>query len=150
MGIPRNKMEITAAKLTRGLILTYGLVDGRGLAIDQYPARYCVSLADKWNVSFGSRASRTDYELTPRLIEITAPWDSEAGSYRTPRKIYVPGEPWRIGEKGEISARACVGEPEDKSGNADIPLCAAQPCTFTEATRSKEVNALLKFGRDSG
>jgi hypothetical protein len=34
--------------------------------------------------------------------------------------------------------------------NAEIPQCAAPPCTYTEASRPKEVKALLKFGRDSG
>jgi hypothetical protein len=33
--------------------------------------------------------------------------------------------------------------------NAKIPQCAPPPSTFTEATRPKEVKALLKFGRDS-
>jgi hypothetical protein len=33
--------------------------------------------------------------------------------------------------------------------NANIPQCAAPPCTFTEASRAKEIRALLKSGRDS-
>jgi hypothetical protein len=72
--------------------------------------------------------------------------------YRQPWRIYLSGEPWRVAETGEISVRALAEEPVDKSGremNAKIPECAAPSCTFTEASRPKEVKALLNFGRDS-
>jgi hypothetical protein len=52
----------------------------------------------------------------------------------------------------EISVRALAAEPDDKSGcemNSEIPLCAAPPCTFTEAKRPREVKASFKVGRDS-
>jgi hypothetical protein len=151
-GIPREEMEITVVKSGRGMILTYGWRDGKGLAIEQYPARYSVSLVGGWRVSFGAKISPTDYELTQRLIFITEPWQDATKNYRQPWRVYLSGEPWRIAKPGEISVRALAEEPEDKSGremNAETPLCAAPPCTFTEATRPKEVKAMLKFGRDS-
>jgi hypothetical protein len=143
-------MEITTSKQGRGLVLTYGWKDGKGLAIASYPARYSATLAGRWLVVFGFKVSPTDYELTQRLINITEPWDGK--NYKQPWGIYLSGEPWRVRETGEISVRVCPAEPEDKSGreaNAEIPQSAAQPCTYIEATRPKEVKALLKFGRDS-
>jgi hypothetical protein len=71
-----GNMEIAVVKSGRGLVLTYGWLAGKGLAIEQYQARYCVALADGWRISFGSQASPTDYELTQWMINITAPWNA--------------------------------------------------------------------------
>jgi hypothetical protein len=62
--------------------LTYDRRKSKGLAIEQYPARYSVSLVGGWKVTFGFKISPTDYELTQRLTFITAPWDAAAKSYR--------------------------------------------------------------------
>jgi hypothetical protein len=42
-----------------------------------------------------------------------------------------------------------TGTWDDENTTPKIPLCAMLQPTFTEATREKEIHALLKFGRDS-
>jgi hypothetical protein len=153
-GMDRAKMNITVAKLGNGAVVTYGL---KGLAIQAmflYPATCSVELVGGWFVSFGTRMSPTDHEITQYLINITAPWGEAAKTYRRPWQIFLTAQQSRAGDHGEIVAQA-LNEPAEfqalntNEKNARIPWNAALPRTFTEATRPKEIKALLKFGRDS-
>jgi hypothetical protein len=59
---------------------------------------------------------------------------------------------WRDSETGEISVMATQTYPEGidpSSANADIPRNAVQSPCFTTTTRRKEMERILKFGRDS-
>jgi hypothetical protein len=63
----------------------------------------------------------------------------------------LTAHPWRIGELGEVCATA---SPDTTGWSAsemapEIPSCAAALPTFVEATRDKEVQAMLKCGRDN-
>jgi hypothetical protein len=86
-----------------------------------------------------------------RLASISAPWNEAIDNYGTPWQIQLAAPPWRTGEDGAISVQVC---PIKAAWNGSlvvnkIPLCASPIPTFTEATRTKEILMLLKFGRDS-
>jgi hypothetical protein len=68
-----------------------------------------------------------------------------------PRQALLAAQPWRIGEHGEISAQACQlnADLDEIFTSGKVPLCAAIAPTFTEASHPKEIQELLKFGRDS-
>jgi hypothetical protein len=86
------------------------------------------------------------------MINITPPWDIAAKACRKPWQIFLSTQQWRAEDQGEIVVQAMEEFPADKSLNemkGQIPWNAALPRTFIEATRPKEIKALLKFGRDS-
>jgi hypothetical protein len=65
--------------------------------------------------------------------------------------VLPAAQPWRTGENGEISADAFPYRDnwDETYTGEKVPLCAASPPTLIEASRPKEIQALLKFGRDS-
>jgi hypothetical protein len=71
--------------------------------------------------------------------------------YTRPWKIRLEGQPWRIGEEGDICAKAfpAEGRWSDDRMMAEAPLCATQLPTFIEATIEGEFKAMLKLRRDS-
>jgi hypothetical protein len=89
--------------------------------------------------------------LTQRLVSILAPRDSDTNQYRNPWHILLAAQSWRTGERDEVLAQS---EPvsNDWQGSIvfkDIQLCETASVTYIEAARPKEIQALLKFGRDS-
>jgi hypothetical protein len=61
-------------------------------------------------------------------------------------------QPWRNSETGEISMIASPTYPQDvnpTAANSYVPRNAVQSPCFTSTTRQKEIERLLKFGRDS-
>jgi hypothetical protein len=72
-------------------------------------------------------------------------------AYRPPWNLYLAVQPWRTGEIGEVCAAAAPNDDQWQGNQVafDVPLCAAMTPTFIEATRAKEVQTMLKFGRDS-
>jgi hypothetical protein len=85
------------------------------------------------------------------LVYITSQWNESTKQYHLPWKIRLDAQPWRVGEKGDILAivRPVEGSWNDERASIKVPLCAMQSPTFVEATRQKEIQAILKFGRDS-
>jgi hypothetical protein len=45
-GVPREQMEISVAKLGKGIQVTYGYGGARGHAVQNFPARFKVDLYD--------------------------------------------------------------------------------------------------------
>jgi hypothetical protein len=145
-------MDIAVSKTGKGVVVTCGLRGMKSQAMSIFPATYCVELVAGWSVSFGAQVSPTDFELTQYLINITAPWDDDAKTYRKPRRIYLSEPLWRAGDQGEIVVQAREDFPAEKRPNemnSQIPWNTAFPRAFIEAMRPEEVKALLKFGRDS-
>jgi hypothetical protein len=102
-------------------------------------------------IIFGTTETPADGELTSCLAYITSHWNEDAKQYETPWQVRLEAQPWRARETGEISARACpaIGTWDDSITKGNLSLCATTPPTFIEATRPKEIKALIKFGRDS-
>jgi hypothetical protein len=86
------------------------------------------------------------------MINITATWDIQANQYRQPWHVILSAQDWRTEDRGEVVALCLPDFPTDKSPNevnSFVPQCAALPRTFIDATTPKEIEAVLKFGRDS-
>jgi hypothetical protein len=73
------------------------------------PSRVRVERAQDWAVVFGTSECPKDWELTTRLAFITSQWDEVAG-YTSPWQIRLEGQPWRIGEEGDLCAKALPPE----------------------------------------
>jgi hypothetical protein len=141
----------SVAKLGKGIRVICAPKAVKRLGIDQAPAKYVVHLVGDWEVSFGAQEGPTDQELTQYMINITVPWDLAAKAYRTPWHFLISAQQLRSGDLGEILLEALTDYPESKSPrehSSPIPRNAALPRTFIEATRPKEIKAILKFGRD--
>jgi hypothetical protein len=150
-GLPREMITVQAFKRGAGLHLMYGYKDSTAMAMENAPSRFMVELIDRWSITFGTSAVPSDGQLTMRLIYITSQWDETVKQYNQPGQVWLEAQPWRIGENGDVSARALpvTGTWDDDHTTPKISLCAMAPPTFIEATRPKEIQALLKFGRDS-
>jgi hypothetical protein len=92
-----------------------------------------------------------DWGLTSRLAMITSQWEEVIRSYTNPWQIRLEGQPWRIGEGGEICAKGFpgIGTWSDDRMMADAPLNAMQLPTFIEAARPVETKAMLRLGMDA-
>jgi hypothetical protein len=90
-------------------------------------------------------------DFTQKLIFITEPWNETTKAYDPPWQLKLSAQPWRVGEFGEVCPLAAPVAPDYQENQVYInpPLCATMPPTFIEATREKEIKAMLKFGRDS-
>jgi hypothetical protein len=115
------------------------------------PSRFRVELIEGWSITFGISATPPDGELTTRLVYITSQWSEQLKQYRLPWQVRLEAQPWRIGDNGEIAARACpaAGTWDDEHTTPKISLCGMKPPTFIQTTRPIETQSLLKFGRDS-
>jgi hypothetical protein len=144
-------MEIAVSKFGRGIHVPYGYRETLGLSIERFPSRFKVGPIDKWAITFGTSETRPGKELTGGLAYTTAPWNEVTKKYDTPWHVLLPAQPWRIGEYGETSAEACLFRDNwnESFTRGKVPLCAAGPLTFLEASRPQEIQALLKFGTDS-
>jgi hypothetical protein len=138
-GVSRDEIEITLVKKERGVYITSGWTDTKGLAVSNFPAQFKIGLIDNWAIVFGAVENLTNRDLTQKLVYITAPWDVTAQGYHSPWNLALP---------------ALAAPADDQwQGNQvyfNPPLCAAMSPTFTETTRYKEIQSMLKFGRDSG
>jgi hypothetical protein len=85
------------------------------------------------------------------MMNITSQLDSTGLQYIRPWQIHLLKLPIRSGELGTPAARVCkvVGQWDDYRCVRTAPMCAKEIPTFIEATRVKETQALLRFGRDS-
>jgi hypothetical protein len=59
----RGMMDITVAKIGKGIIITFGLSGVQGIPIANVRASYVIELPGKWFISFGAQISPTDAEL---------------------------------------------------------------------------------------
>jgi hypothetical protein len=148
--LTREQIDIAVLKYGSNVHIRYGWKDSTGLDMANFPAKIRASLADEWSVIFGIPVNAQDGELTTRLACIASHWDPASG-FTTPWQIRLKGQPTGCGEEGDIYAVAILpkGKWDDGRAMADAPLCARQMPTFFEASREKEIRALLKLGRDS-
>jgi hypothetical protein len=104
-----------------------------------------------WSVSFGTSLNAVGLELTQRMMNITSQLNSTGTQYVFPWQVHLEKVPLRAGELGTPAARVCVveGQWDDYRRIQTPPMCAKEIPTFVEATRVKENQALLRFGRDS-
>jgi hypothetical protein len=149
--ITRQQLIVSLAKEGRGVTLRIGPKGYQAVTLDQFPVWYRVQLVRNWSVSFGGQPTPPDKELTQFMINITAPWNESSQSYGTPWQMYLIMQQLRDESRGEVVV-ACSQGPTEESQNAVnsfVPQSAAWPKTVVEATRPKELKALLIFGRDS-
>jgi hypothetical protein len=59
-------MEISVAKLGRGVQVTYGYRGARGYAVKNCPSKIRIDLLDKWSIVFGAPETQSDEDLTKR------------------------------------------------------------------------------------
>jgi hypothetical protein len=52
-GIPRTHIEIGVHKQGRGVYVTYGWRDTKGLEIANFPAKFNIGLIENWAIAFG-------------------------------------------------------------------------------------------------
>jgi hypothetical protein len=150
--ITRDELAVSLAKEGKGVELTFGPKVFNGLRLAQFPVRYRVQLVNGYSVVFGAQPTPTDLDLAQFMINITEPWKEPEDRYNSPWHIFLSAQPWRVEERGEVAVLACSEFPAGKSPNevdSFVPQCAAQQKTFIDATRPKEMKAMLKFGRDS-
>jgi hypothetical protein len=76
--LTREQMDITVAKIGKGITVTFGLKGNQGLSLAHFPSTYCIELVQKWFISFGAQTSPSDAELMQCLVNITVPWDIAA------------------------------------------------------------------------
>jgi hypothetical protein len=131
--------------------IQYGFPDAVALDMANAPSRVRVELSDGWSIIFGTSNQPKDGELTTKLAFITSQWEEALRNYTHPWQIRLEGQPWRIGEGGEICAKAfpALGTWSDDRMMADASLCARKPPTFIKTSRQVETRALLKHGRDA-
>jgi hypothetical protein len=148
--VARNQMDIAVFKYGTGVHVRYGFKESTALEMANSPSRVRVELPQGWAAIFGVSECPQDGELTTRLACITSHCDTVSG-FTTPWQIRLEGQPWRIGEEGDICATALPpqGRWDDGRAMADAPLCAKQMPTFVEATRDVENRSMLTLGRDS-
>jgi hypothetical protein len=118
---PRDEIEVTTIKQGSGIHLQYGLRSSSALDVANMPSRVQVELVKDWSITFGTSENPADAELTNRLIWITSQFEDQVG-YRAPWQIRPEGYPWRIGEEGNVCAKAF---PPDHGGST--PLCKRNP-----------------------
>jgi hypothetical protein len=116
------------------------------------PEQIRADLPLDWAVMFGTSENPVDLELTERMSVITSQLDSTGKQYIRPWQVHLLKLPIRSGELGTPAARVCkvAGQWDDYRRIQTAPMCAKEIPTFIEATRVKETQALLRFGRDSG
>jgi hypothetical protein len=150
-GLPREMINVRVIKKGLGIHLAYGFGESMAIDMANAPSRFRVELIDGWSVTFGTSAVPPDEELMTRLFYITSQWNESVKQYHLPWQVRLEGQPWRIGENGDVAAKACpaTGTSDDDHTVPKIPLCAMKAPIFIEATRPKEIESLLKFGRDS-
>jgi hypothetical protein len=104
-----------------------------------------------WSVSSGTSFNPIDLELTERMFNITAQLDSTGTQYVFPWQIHLVKGQLRTGEFGTPAAGVykVEGSCDDYRRIQTPPMCAKEIPTFVEASRVKENQALLRFGRDS-
>jgi hypothetical protein len=132
------QIDTVLSKSDNGLLVSFHRHDMPGMAIREFPATYTLKLPS------GLR----DFTLTQYLANITAPRSENP----KPWLVLLIAQPWRDSETGEIWLNASPTHPQDvdpTATNPVIPRNAAQSPCFTSTTRRKEIERLLKFGRDS-
>jgi hypothetical protein len=145
-------MDIAVLKFGKVVMVTYALEGISSLPITLAPASYVVEFVGGWEVSFGAQQSPSNEELTQHMVDHTAPWEPIVRMYGKAWNIHLSPTQWRAEAQGEIVLKALMDFTEEKNpkeASSHIPWVAALPRTFIEASRPKEVKALLKFGRDS-
>jgi hypothetical protein len=145
-----GKCGVKFEKGVRSATVTYSFIQFHAKLISDFPAVYTVELAGKWHVIFGAEECASDATLMELLARSTAIWTGK--EFGTPWQIFLTVQPWRVGEAGEIMLSALTTYPQNKnphSKNPRIPRNAASPINFIEAIRVKEIQRLLRFGRDS-
>jgi hypothetical protein len=150
---PREHMDVTVAKLGKGVVMTFAQKGYSGRSISTLPASYIVPLVEGWQVSFGAQQAPADMEPTQCLADATAPWNPTLRVYGRPWVIYLTPAMWRAGPQGEIMLTPLPDCPPGKAPlapNQHVPWVTAPPRTFIEANRPKKIQAMLRFGRDSG
>jgi hypothetical protein len=145
-GVSREEIEIGAHKIGQGVYIRYGHRESSALNMMNLPEQVRAELPLDWSVSFGTTANPIDQELTNRMVEITR--NAQDGRFW---QIHLLKLPLRSGELGTPGARVCkaIGQWDDFRCIQTAPMCAKEIPTFVEATRVKETQALLRFGRDS-
>jgi hypothetical protein len=136
----QESLNISVIKTGRGLRVTFAPKDLIGLETAKFPAAYSLKLAGNWHIAFGAESQAPDALLMQYLVNITAPWLGK--EYGIPWQIFLNAQPWRTSETGEIGLAAAPTHPQDvdpHSLNPQIPMNAAQPRTFSAATRPKEI-----------
>jgi hypothetical protein len=138
-GLLGEEIEAKVTEAGRYLHLSYGFRSSVATSMVNFPSRCSVDLISDWSITFGTTETPANGGLTTRLVCITV------------ECIRLEAKSWRIGETGEVSARACPveGRWDDNQTIPKAPLCAMTALTFIETTRQKEIQAILKFGRDS-
>jgi hypothetical protein len=145
-GVSREDIDIAVFKLGQGVYVRYGHRESSALNMMNLPERVRAELPLDWSVSFGTSESPVDQELTNRMVSITT--SAQDGRFW---QIHLLKLPLRSGDLGTPAARVCkaIGQWDDFRCIQTAPMCAKEMPTFMEATRVKETQALLRFGRDS-
>jgi hypothetical protein len=144
------ELDISLSKLGKGLQVIFERHEMPGMAIKEFPSAYTLELPSGLRISFGAQNGASDYELMQYLANITAPRIGD--EYGQPWLILLIAQPWRCSETGEIMLVPSLTYPQDvdpTATNPEIPRNAAQSRCFVIATRRKEIERLLRFGRDS-
>jgi hypothetical protein len=150
--IPREHMDIAVAKVGVGVVVTFTHKGYPGRMMSTLPESYVVPLVKGWAVSFGAQQGAADMELTQYLADATSPWNQTLELYGKPWQVYLSSADCREGLQGEVLLKALPAPPPGKAPlapNQQIPWVAVPPRTYIEATRPKEIRAMLRFGRDS-
>jgi hypothetical protein len=152
VGLPREEIEITVTKSGEGIHLRYGRRDSSAIDMVNMPEQVQVQLLGGWEVSFGTNDNAKDGELTQRMLYITYHSHEPTKMYINPWQIRLEGLMMRTGEQGQRAARHCLVQGngwDDERQLPPLPCCAKEIPTHSDATRSKETNALLKFAHDN-
>jgi hypothetical protein len=144
------EIDTVLSKSDNGLLVTFHRHDMPGMSIAEFPSEYTLKLPTGLRISFGAETGASDYVLMQYLANITAPRIAE--NFGKPWLVLLIAQPWRDSETGEISLIASPTCPQDVNPTATnpiIPRNAAQSPCYTATPRRKEIQRLLKFGRDS-
>jgi hypothetical protein len=145
-GVSREDIDIAVFKLGQGVYVRYGHRESCALNMMNLPEQVRAELLWDWSVLFGTSSNPIDLGLTNRMVEITR--SAQDGRFW---QIHLLKIPLRSGELGTPAARVCkaIGQWDDFRCVQTAPMYAKEIPTFVEATRVKETQALLRFGRDS-
>jgi hypothetical protein len=150
---PFTEADIDAAitKSNDGLLVTFSRQDMPGAPIASFEQAYTLKLPSGLRISFGAEKNASDFTITGYLGNATASI-LESGLYGDPWRIFLMAMPWRDTETGEIWTSASPSHPPDLEPRLPgpvVPRNAIRSLCYTETDRPKEMQRLLKFGRDS-
>jgi hypothetical protein len=144
-------IDSTITKSNDGLLVTFSRHDMPGAPIASFDQAYALKLPSGLRISFGAEKNASDFTITGYLANATAPI-LESGLYGDPWRILLMAMPRRDTETGEIWTSALPSYPPDlepRLPNPVVPRNAVRSLCYTETDRPKEMQRLLKFGRDS-